>query len=452
MSNESQPGEIGYLQRLLTALRSRHTLRSHIWQSLAVYVAQGFGLVFGVIMARILYPADFGAFGFAAASVFLALLPATWTLNPMLVADAGRTPALHAKAASFAWCVGFVRFTIVAAIVCWFYFRGRPQTALLCLLFGISESWRELNYIQRYYLEGLGIFKPNLISALLGILFCLTVVVPVGLLGWGPFTLTLPGIGTVCIDFFLYRHYSGRSVFVKPAWNLGRDIFREGFWMWLIRASEEGLNRLDSWFIGKFRGDIALGFYNRAFGYAPISHLLLNSFVTSPTVVGLARCETTKARRWLLVRTAAIVLAGGLVNWVAFFFFARPIVLFVFGPKWEGAIPIFHAFASLSLAYALAYLPVTLLWSAGRYREIALVRASCLALFAAALFLFPGTRSAISVAWLVQAAWLLQGLVLLVPSLSLLADPQTSQATFARTASTIRGKTNQMADSEDKYF
>jgi O-antigen/teichoic acid export membrane protein len=406
-------------------------LRNHIWQSLAIYVAQGFGLAFGVIMARILYPADFGAFGFALASVLLALLPATWTLNPMLVADGGRTPELHTKAASFAWCVGFVRFSIVVSLVVWFYLRGQHRTAVLCLLCGISESWRELNYIQRYYLEGLGIFKPNLMSALLGILFCVTVVVPVAFLGWGPYTLTLPSIGGVCIDFFLYRHYSGRTVFVKPAWNIGRDIFREGFWMWLIRASEEGLNRLDSWFVGKFRGEAALGFYNRAFGYTPISHMLLYSFVTSPTVVGLARCETAFARRRLLARTAAIVFSGGLVNWVVFFFFARPIVLFVFGPKWEGAVPIFQAFASLSLAYAFAYLPVTLLWSVGRYREIALVRVCCLALFAGALFIFPGTRSAISVAWLVQATWLLQGLVLLVPCLFVLADLPTRKAKVA---------------------
>jgi O-antigen/teichoic acid export membrane protein len=413
------------LERLLISLKTRHTLRSHIWQSLAVYVAQGFGLVFGVIMARILYPADFGAFGFALASVYLALLPASWTLNPMLVADGGRTPALYAKVASFAWCIGFVRFAIVSALVIWLYLRGQHQTAILCLLCGISESWRELNYVQRYYLEGLGIFKPNLVSGVLGILFCLTIVVPLGLLGLGPFTLTVPALGIVSIDFFVYRHYSGRSVFVKPAWNPGRDIFREGFWIWLVRASEDGLNRLDSWFIGKFRGNIALGYYNRAFGYAPISHLVLNSFLTNPTVVGLARCETAAARRRLLGRTAAIVLIGGLVNWVAFFFFARPIVLFVFGPRWGEAVPIFQAFAGLSLAYALAYLPVTLLLSAGRYREIALVRACCLSLFAGTLFLLPGTRSAISVAWLVQATWLLQGFVLFFPCRSILVDPQT---------------------------
>jgi len=193
MSNESQPGAIGYRQRLLTALRSRHTLRSHIWQSLAVYVAQGFGLVFGVIMARILYPPISVPSALLPLRVFLALLPATWTLNPMLVADAGRTPALHAKPPALLGALGLCGLRSLPPLSSGFTFAAklrRPSSA------SFSESasrGEELNYIQRYYLEGLGIFKPNLISALLGILFCLTVVVPVGFLGWGPFTLTLPG-------------------------------------------------------------------------------------------------------------------------------------------------------------------------------------------------------------------------------------------------------------------
>jgi len=413
---------VNLLRELRSRLHGRHTVRAHLWQSLAIYAQQGFGLIFGVLMARLLFPADFGAFGFAAASVLLALLPATWTLAPTLVADAGRTPSLHATAAGFGWCVVFARLAIVAALASWFYLRGQHQTAGLCLLCGIVESWRELNNVQRAYLEGQGNFKPNLISAILGIIFCIGVVVPIAFRGWGPFTLALPSLGGTCIDFFIYRHFSRRSIFVKPAWNIGGQTFRRGFWIWLIGASEVAISRLDSWFIGRFRGEMALGYYNRAFGYAPISHILLSSLLGNPTVVGFARCENGAARRRLFFRTASIVLACGMVNWAVFFFLAHPIVAFVFGPKWVGSVPVFRAFASLSLAYVFAFLPVTLMLSASRYREIALVRVACVALFAGALFLVPGTWSAVSVAWLVQATWLAQGLALLFFCRPLLVD------------------------------
>jgi len=410
------------LHGLRARLRERHNLRAHVWQSLANYAQQGFGLVFGIIMARLLTPADFGAFGFAAATVFLALLPATWSLAPNLVADGGKTPSLLRITAAFGWCIVFVRLGIVLCLCSWFLIRGQHQTAGLCLFLGLAESWRELNNIQRAYLEGMGNFKPNLISALVGIAFCLGVVVPVSFLGWGPFALVLPALGLAFIDFFIYRNFSGRSVFVKPAWNIGSDFFRKSFWLWLSSASEIALTRLDSWFIGKYRGINALGDYNRAFGYAPISHMLLSSFVATPTLVGLNRCQTAAARRRLFLRTAAVVFAGGFVNWVTMFFFARPIVLFVFGSQWEGAIPIFEAYASLSLAYACGFLPITLMLSGRRYREIGLIRIVCVGLFASVLFLVPGTRSAVSVAWLVQATWLLQGVALLVAGRFLLVD------------------------------
>jgi O-antigen/teichoic acid export membrane protein len=99
----------------------------------------------------------------------------------------------------------------------------------------------------------------------------------------------------------------------------------------------------------------------------------LSSFATNPTVAGLARCETPEARLRLFLRTAAILVTGGILNWLMFFPFSRHIVLSVFGPQWEGTVPIFRAFAGLSLAYAIAYLPVTAMLAQMRYRGLALL-------------------------------------------------------------------------------
>ncbi len=383
-------------------------------------------MVFGIILARLLTPADFGAFGFAVAVVFLSLLPAIWTLAPTLVSEGGQTPENHALAAGFGWCVVFVRMAIVTGLGCYYFASGKHQTAALCLLVGIVESGRELNNIQRAYLEGMGNFKPNLLSAIAGIVLCFGVVIPVSLLGWGPFTLVLPGLGGMLMDFLIYRLYSGRSIFVKPVWWLGSDFMKKSFWLWVYGASENAMMRIDSWFVGNFRGEIALGYYNRAFGYAPLSNMLLSSLVTNPTVVGFVRCKTGHARRRLFVRTASIVVAGGLLNWGVFFFFAHPIILFVFGPKWEDAVPIFKAFASLSLAYAVAFLPTTAMVAVQRYREIALIRVSFAALFVGVLFLLPGTRTPVAIAWLVQATWVLQGLAMFLCCRSLLVGGDVS--------------------------
>ena len=411
-------------------------LRSHLWQSLATYTAQGFGMFFGILLARLLDPTDYGSFGFAVAVVFLALLPAIWTLAPILVSEGGQTAENHTRAAGFGWCVALARLLIVTGLGLYYWNLGKSQTAALCLLIGIAEAGRELNNVQRCYLEGLGNFKPNFISALSGVIFCFVVVVPASQLGWGPFTLVLPGLGGMVMDFFIFRHYSGKSIFVRPSWWLGSELMQKSFWLWIYGASESGLQRVDSWFVGRFQGLVQLAYYNRAFGYAPLSSLVLSSLVTSPIVVGFNSCQTVLARRRLFFHAALILLAGGLVNWVALFFFADPFVHLVFGSKWIGAAPVFKAFAGLSLAYAISQLPTAAMVAVQGYRQIGVIRFCGLLTFVSVLALLPQLRNLIAIAYLVQMSWVLQGVAMLFCARSLLfvSDPPSKLGTQSATS------------------
>ena len=87
-----------------------------------------------------------------------------------------------------------------------------------------------------------------------------------------------------------------------------------------------------------------------------------------------------------------ILLGGGVLNWLLFFPFAEQIVVWVFGQQWRPTIPVFRAFASLSLANAIAYLPITVLLAQRRYRELDSVRALVLLTFVAILFLKDNLR------------------------------------------------------------
>lgn len=402
-----------FLGSVRSRLQERHTLRAHFWQSLANYTQQGFGLVFGVILARIISPADFGTYAFSQATTVLCLLPAMWSLAPTLLADSGRNPNLHHIAASFAWGVAVVRFAITGLVAIWFFLAGRQTIANLCLLSGFMESFRELNNVQKGTLEGAGRFEPNFLSVAANLLFCIIVVIPLAFLFRGPYVLTLPGLGMLFTDFVIYRYCTGRSVLVRPRWDVPREFFRSGFWLWLNSIAELGSLRVDKWFVGNFRGETALGHYNRAFGYAPLSHMVLNSFVSNPTVVGFARCETGASRLRLLRRTALVLFAGTTINWVVFFFFSQPIVLFLFGPQWKDSVPMFQALASLSLAYAIAYLPIAAMYAQKRYKEVAMTRACLLFVFVVILVTFRTSLSPVMVAWLLQAMYLAQGIVLL---------------------------------------
>lgn len=390
-------------------------MRGHAWQSLANYAQQGFGLLFGMALARLLTPADFGAYGFAFATIILVLLPANWTLAQALVADKSRTPSLYEYATGFGWSVAIVRLGITAIVAVWLLSTERSQMAWLCLIIGATESLRELNNVQRGWLEGQSNFKPNFSAVLTNVAFCIVIVVPVSLFfHWGPYVLALPSLGGVVTDFVIYRHFTGKSIFTKPKWLIPREFLHSSFWLSLNMFSDIMLLRFDKWCVGNFRGENALGYYNRAFAYVPLSHLVLSSLIGNPTVTGLVRCENGAGRARLFRRTAIILFAGGLANWIVFFFFSRPIVLFLFGPQWEQSIPIFEAFASLSIAYAIAYLPITVMYAAGRFSETALVRLGSLVVFAGAAFAFRQDISTTTIAWLIQAVLVIQGAILFV--------------------------------------
>lgn len=415
------------LSNLRNYIAGRRNLRAHAWQSLANYFQQGFGIVFGVLLARILDPPDFGAFAFTTATVILVLLPLNWSLSPSLVADGGRTPNLYRTAAAFAWGIVLVRLLIVVGLVGWFWFRGQHQFATLCLLVGIVEAARELNNVQRACLEGMGNFKPNLVSAVVGIVFSCAVVIPAALATRSVYCLTLPGLGGLLADAVIYRRSGGRSILVRPRWMLPPDLFQSGFWVWVGTMCEVAFIRIDKLFTGRVLGQEELGHYNRAFGYAPLSQMVLNSLISTPTVVGLANAQSAAARRRLFWRTAAILGATGFLNWALLWFFSEPLVVFIFGAQWIPSVPIFEAFAGLSLCYSIAWLPVAAMLAARRYRALALVRLATIALLITLLWINRDHAVATSVAWSMQIAFVFQGVVLLIWSWSFLNPPHSSQ-------------------------
>lgn len=352
----------------------RHTVRAHFWQSLAIYVQQGFGLFLGVVLARLLTPADFGRFAFAAATISLAVLPIAWGLGQILVTDAGRTPSLFSEVAAFAWVVCGARTLVVLGVSAVLAITVSPQTASLTLAFGLIESLREFNNVRVADLQGRGQFKPNFLAEAGSACITAAVVFPFARWIGGPQTLLLPGLCSLAVGFFVFRVANPKTLAPPRSFRgLGRHLV-PGFWLWLNGLAQTAFARVDVWFLGRSCDPASLGNYVRACNYAPMSHWILNSLMTNASVSALAQAPSPTIRRKILLKIGFMLFAGGFVNWVALAFAAGPIVLFVFGPQWRDAVPVFHAFAPMSLCWAVFYLPLLALLSRGQYAILACIR------------------------------------------------------------------------------
>lgn len=123
-----------------------------------------------------------------------------------------------------------------------------------------------------------------------------------------------------------------------------------------------------------FSGDEQLGYYNRAFNYAPVAALAMGSLMTNASVVALKVQNDGSKRARQLGKISILLASGSLINAAILHFFSDPLVVWIFGEHWRDAIPTFQAFAWLSLAYALYSVPATFLLTLEDFRSLALGR------------------------------------------------------------------------------
>jgi teichuronic acid exporter len=361
-------------------LGRRHNVRAHFWQSLANYAQQGGAVVLGVFLARLLQPDDFGAVAFATALIGLCCMPLDWTAAQVLVADRGQTPELFSEVMSLGIIVMGAKVLLTVGVVIWQWVAGDQLTAILVGMAGAGLVAGTAVGIYRAAAEGSGHFKANFHVQVITLILSFIVGVGLAWAGAGVYALALMALAAAIPPFFIFPRYVHHSF----RWRFNRDVIKsrgaDGFWMWLNGISSNALTRVDRIFLGRTGGDAELGNYTRAFNYANLSSWVLNSFITNPAVVSLARAPDARKRRSILFTNGIILTLGAIGSFVLFGVFADPVVPFVFGEHWRGAIPAFRAFSTINFCAAFMYLPITLLLSQKKFRGVAISRAIGLAI------------------------------------------------------------------------
>lgn len=397
-----------------SVLAGRHNLRAHAWQSAANYSQQIFGLVLGVLLARLLSPQIFGEFAYVSAVVGLVLLPFSWSLAPQIVAEIRTNPNIVNDALWVSRRVILGR-ALGAALACLYLgWTSGGQSALLGAVVAIPLVGAELVAVLRASLEGRGHFNINFWDSILSAAFTAAIALPSAWLGAGVWSLALPGVPFFLIQLWFFSRTSGHRSLQPFSAHSNRSYFRSGSALWVSSLGEGALMRLDKFFLAKFSTLDAVGDYNRASNYAPLSARILNSLLTNPTVAALTRAEGSRQRRALIVKSASLLLAGSLINFIVLWGFSDPLVPLVFGPQWTSAIPVFEAMAPLSLVLSIAYLPVAGALAERAYTRIAVSRLLVLAVFVTGVLVFKESLNAPLMACMLQGALLLQGISLVL--------------------------------------
>jgi lipopolysaccharide exporter len=370
------------ITQITNALAKRHHVRAQFWQSLSGYTQTIGGMVMGVILARLLAPEVFGQLAYIAATLMLFMIPFNVSATQVLVADGGRTPQLFGRVLGLAIVTMTLKLFILTSLAGWYFWRGTIGEALVAILVGLPLVFMDLFNVLRADLEGRGNFKPNFEVQFVGVFTQGIVGIALVLLGWGIYGLALAGFIGFLPQLYLYWKPSGRRLTEA---SISRQSLASqlhvSWWLWLATACSAALLRVDKIAVGSYTGDTKLGYYNRGINYSPVAALAMWSLMTNATVVALKTQKDSVRRFRMLTKMSAVMGAGAMLNWAVLYFFSDPLVVWVFGAHWAGAIPVFQAFGWLSLAYTLYHLPATLLFALDAYRSLALVRLCGLLIF-----------------------------------------------------------------------
>ena len=393
-------------------LARRHTVRAHFWQTLANYTQTAGGMLIGILLARMLSPAVFGEFVLITSLITFLMIPLSFSPAQLLVSDCGRTPQLFERVMGMTWLVTACKLLTLLCYIVWALINNDLQAACVGLLVGLPTALSDWANVIKSDLEGRGLFKPNFIVQIVQVSTHAGVTIGLVWAGWGIYGLALGGFAAFLPSMAVYlastdRRFTAARFDKKIFW----EQFRSGFWLWLSQTSEALFSRIDKIFLGLKGTNSDLGYYNRALNFAPVSQMALNSLLANATVVGLAKQTSVRDRNRLFLKTSFIVFTGAVANWAVWWWFSDPLVVWIFGNQWAGAIECFEAFSWLSLAYGIVYLPTTMLLAKRRYRDLALCRLGGLILFMILLYCLylTGEVTAVHVAYSFLTALFVMG-------------------------------------------
>ena len=392
-------------------LARRHNVRAHFWQSCSNYTQQISGLILSVLLARLLAPADFGEFAYAGAVLALFMLPVSWSLAPQVVAEIRSHPEIVSDALHYSRILLVPRMLLALAACSFLIWTKGWQQGAIALILSVPFVGGDFVTILRGAMEGQGAFKANFFDSILAAAATAFISIPAALLGAGVWSLVIPAVPLFAMQMVLYSRMCKRSI--RPTAPITeRSYIRSGTALWLCGCGESALLRSDKFLLGQFAGMAALGDYNRAFNFSPLAARALNSLLTNPTVAALTSARNASARQALLVKSGLLLFAAGAANFLVWWFFADPLVPFLFGHQWRSAVPVFEAMAPFSLAMSVAYLPATMAMAKRAYTGLAVVRATTLLGFLGSVWMFSPSMDATTMAWLLQLTLFAQGLLI----------------------------------------
>lgn len=368
---------------------THNAVRGVSWVGLFRFLTRIVAFAKTAILARILYPDQFGVYGIAL--IMMALLETiTETGVNVILVQAKESIDEYIDSA---WVVSIIRGVIIsfflmitAPFVAHFFNTPNSESLLYLisivpLLRGfINPSIIKLQKELKFDIEFTYRLSIFILDAAVAVIASLILRSPVGIV----YGLIAGVLLEVFLSFIMTKpnpHLSFNKYYLGKILNRGKWITISGIFSYLYQ-------NIDDIVIGKILGTTSLGFYQMSYTLStiPISEISdVFSRVTFPVYTKISGDKLRLRRAFL--KTTLVVSALSIPICIVFFFFPKQIILLVLGDKWISVWPTFQILAILGALRAVGAPTGAVFLSRGKQKYITII--TSVSFFVLLLLIFP---------------------------------------------------------------
>lgn len=311
-----------------------------MWSAIDAFAKQGISFLIGLVLARLLFPSDYGLVGMLGLFMALSQSFIDCGFSNALICKHDRDDDDCSTAFWFNFAIGIVAYIVLfitAPYIAKFY--NESVLTPLTRTIGLAVFFNSMCIVQNALLTSSLKIKVQTKIAIICQISTGVFAIALAYYGWGVWALALQSVASSLLNtILLWRMAKWRPKFVFSVKSF-RYLWRFGSKMLFVGLISNTYSNIHTFVIGKFFTKSELGLFAKASSFAKLIPNTLYSVVNKVSLPSLSALSQDKERlkdyfRMYMRVSAAIVfpIIGGLIV------LAKPTVLVLWTSKWEGSI------------------------------------------------------------------------------------------------------------------
>ncbi|MCL5004203.1 MAG: lipopolysaccharide biosynthesis protein [Patescibacteria group bacterium] len=326
---------------------AQRALRGTLFVAANSYLSIFIAFVSGVILARLLNPADFGVYRLALFFADLFGRVSEFGLDKALIHKQDNLEVAYKTHFTLQVSLSILALVLALVFAPVIISRYSPLTFAFIVVISVGYVFQALGYTQRLSLEKNLLFSHTALVDIISLILSSAISVFMAFRGYGPLSLVVGYGANYVFSFCLFWLIHPWKVSFKEAFLFDtREIkwfLRFGSFLFIGGLTTFILYRYNDFILGTFLSAAALGFYSRAFNYAQIPTSLITSVVSKvalPTYSALQNDREKLSAAFSIVLKSIVRISFPLS--LILYLVADDFTVFLLGPKWLPMVPIFR--------------------------------------------------------------------------------------------------------------